>query len=88
MSPLALLNPALQTQAVRAVLPAGEKEFAGQPRQIEEPLSCVYVPPKHVVHVPPSGPLDPALHRHAARAVLPVGEPEFAGHGVQTVSTT
>ena len=45
--------------------------------------ASLYVPPKHGVHVPPSGPLDPALHRHAVRAVLPAGEEEFAGQSRQ-----
>jgi len=72
-------------QAVTAVLPAGELESAGQPTQGEFPVSDLYVPPKHCVHVPPLGPLDPALQMQAATAVLAAGEPEFAGHSVQTV---
>jgi len=66
------------------VLPAGELESAGQPTQPELPVPNLYVPPKHCVHVPPSGPLDPALQMQAAKAVLAAGEPEFAGHSVQT----
>jgi len=43
----------------------------------------LYVPPKHCVHVPPSGPLDPALQMQAATAVLPAGELESAGQPTQ-----
>jgi len=39
VAPSGPLDPALHTQAVTAVLPAGEEEFAGQSRQIEEPVS-------------------------------------------------
>jgi len=67
----------LHRHAARAVLPAGESEFAGQSTQIEEPVAALYVPPKHGVHVPPSAPLDPALHTQAVTAVLPAGESEF-----------
>jgi len=70
-------------QVVTAVLPAGEKEFAGQPRQIVEPVAAVYVPPKHIVHVPPLGPLNPALQTQEVRAVLPADESEFAGQSRQ-----
>ena len=61
------------------VLPAGEVESAGQFRQSEEPVSALYEPPKHCVHVPPSGPLDPALHLHTVMTVLAAGELEIAG---------
>ena len=77
--PAGPLDPALQVQAATPVLPAGEKEFAGQPTQPEEPVPPLYVPPKHCVHVPPSGPVDPALQMQAATAVLPAGESEFVG---------
>jgi len=70
-------DPALQ-HAVMAVLPAGESEFAGQSTQPEFPVPDLYVPPKHCVHVPPSGPFDPALHTQAVTAVLPAGELESA----------
>jgi hypothetical protein len=61
------------------VLPAGEIEFAGQPKQPEFPVPDLYVSLKHCVHVPPLGPLDPALHTHAAIAVLAVGELDNTG---------
>jgi hypothetical protein len=73
------LHPALHKHAVRAVLPAGEIEFAGQPKQPESPVPDLYVSLKHCVHVPPLGPLDPALHTHAAIAVLAVGELDNTG---------
>jgi len=70
-------------QAATAVLPAGESEFVGQPTQPEFPVPDLYVPAKHCVHVPPSGPLDPALQMQAATAVLPAGESEFVGQPTQ-----
>jgi len=75
-----LLNHASHTQAVTAVLPAGESEFVGQSSHIEEPVAALYVPPKHGVHVPPSGPLDPVLQVHEA---LPANELENAEQFVQ-----
>ena len=67
------------------VLPAIETEPAGQPTQPEFPVSALYVPAEHCIHVLPSGPFHPALQMQAATAVLAAGEPEFAGHSVQTV---
>jgi len=69
----------LQIQAVTVVLPAGESEFVGQPKQPEFPVPALYVPPKHCVHVPPSGPFHPALHTHAVIEELKTGDIEFVG---------
>jgi len=38
-------------QAVRAVLPACEEEFAGQSSQIEAPVPDLYLPPEHSVQI-------------------------------------
>ena len=73
-------------QTASVVPPCVEPNFPSeQATQPEFPVPDLYVPPKHCVHVPPSGPLDPALQMQAATAVLPAGEPEFNGHSVQTV---
>jgi hypothetical protein len=75
-------------QEMTVVLPAGELESAGQPRQPEEPVSALYVPSKHCEHVAPSAPVYPALHWQAVSAVLCTGEFEFAGQVVQQLTFT
>ena len=77
--------PALQMQAVEAVLSAGEPEFAGQPSQLAFPLPVLNVSATHLVHTP-SRPEDPALHMQAARAMLPAGESAFAGQLLQALA--
>ena len=62
------------------MLPAGEVLFVRQSWQSEEPVAALYLPAKHGVHVPPSGPLDPALQVHEA---LPANELENAEQFVQ-----
>jgi len=83
--PSAPENPALQMQAVEAVLSAGEPEFAGQLSQLAFPLPALNVSATHLVHTP-SRPEDPPLHMQAARVLLPAGESVFAGQLVQVAS--
>ena len=60
------VDPVLQTQAVTAVLPAGELENARQDAQLAVfVVPFLYVPPEHCEHVPPTSPVNlvyPALH--------------------------
>ncbi len=44
-------NPALQVQLVKAALPAGELEFAGQTVQAADPVDALYFPASHAVQV-------------------------------------
>ena len=59
------------------MLPAGEKEFDGQPEQLADPMTALYWLILHCEHVPPSAPVYPALHRHEVFVVLPAAETEF-----------
>jgi hypothetical protein len=84
----------LQVQLVKA-LPAGEFEFDGQAMHVEltaleyvpapqsvhtaDPVSALYFPVTHAVHVPPSGPVHPVLQVQLVKAALPAGELEFDG---------
>jgi hypothetical protein len=81
--------PALQIQAVTVVCPVAEcPEFSLQAVQAAEPLSVLYVPAAHAMHVPPSGPVDPALHRQLVEFGLPLAELEVEGqleHGALPV---
>jgi hypothetical protein len=51
------------------------------------PVSILYLPAAHDVHVPPSGPVKPTLHEQAVAAVLGLGELELPGHAKQADST-
>ena len=89
----------LQTHAVELELLAGAEELPAHATQLElfaaeyvatghsvhvpEPLVFLYVPARHVVHVPPSAPLKPALQTQAVFTVLPLGELELPGHATQ-----
>lgn len=65
------------------MLCVGEMEFAGQRSQAELPTNDLYVPRKHILHGPPSGPVHPVSHRQAVRMILPAGETEINGQFVQ-----
>jgi len=62
------------------VLELEECELSGHALHSVFPVSILYVPSKHGVHVPPSGPLDPALHVHVVFDSLATGGYEFGGH--------
>jgi len=66
-------------QSVIALLATWEREFAGQSRQTELPVSILYVPAKQLVHAAPLFPVDPAMQMQAVIAVLATGEIEFSG---------
>jgi len=84
VAPLAPFHPVLQTHAVIAVLPTGERELGGQRSHAMFPVTDLYEPAKHCTHGPPFGPLDPALQIQAAIVVLPArGVKEFGGHTLQ-----
>lgn len=47
-----------------------------QLRHETTPVTALYLPATHCVHVPPSGPVEPASQVHAVEAELPAGELE------------
>ena len=47
-----------------------------------EPISSLYFPASHAVHVPPLPPVYPALHWQLVKALLPGREIEFSGQGL------
>ena len=47
-----------------------------QLRHEAAPVTALYLPATHCVHVPPSGPVEPASQVHAVKAELPAGELE------------
>ena len=50
------------------------------------PVTALYLPDSHCVHVSPSGPVKPTLQAHDVNNVLPASETEFDGHGKHTES--
>ena len=72
-------HPALHTQAVPAMLLAGEMEFSGQPRQPSFPGTVLYVPAAQPTHVSPFAPFHPALQTQPVIAVVCEGDAEFVG---------
>jgi hypothetical protein len=44
------------------------------------PVTILYLPATHAVHVPPFAPVNPALHKQATTVVLETGAFAFAGH--------
>jgi len=52
------------------------------------PVSGLYFPATHNVHIAPFAPVDPALHVHAERSELPSGALDPIGQLRQTVSVT
>jgi len=73
----------LHWHAVKAVLLAGELEFAGQLLQLSAPDTFLYLPAPHTVHVCPSAPDQPALQVQFVMLMLALGESEFVGHSLQ-----
>jgi hypothetical protein len=80
------VKPALQTQAVIALLPAGEVLDAGQAEHVLVPT--VYDPDAHIVQVPPLVPVYPALQTQAVITELPTGEVLEVGQGVHVLVPT
>jgi hypothetical protein len=72
----------LQVQLLKAVLSAGELEFAGQLLQSASP-AALYLPATHAVHAPPFIPDQPALQVQLVDAVLCAGDLESAGQLLQ-----
>jgi hypothetical protein len=101
--PFGPVKPRLQRHAVRAVLVTGELELSGHvkhvlapaveyvpaPQFIHEavPVSPLYFPAVHVVHVPPLAPDEPALQVQEVSAVLETGEYELEGHATHALAT-
>jgi len=52
------------------------------------PVSGLYFPATHNVHIAPFAPVDPALHVHAERSELPCGALDPIGQLRHTVSVT
>jgi hypothetical protein len=61
--------------------------FAAQSVHAALPALDLYLPAKHAVHVPPSGPEKPAGHTQSVAASLPVAERELAGQLWQLLAT-
>ena len=74
------VTAALTVHAVRAELPAGEFEPAGQLVQSVDPITVLYFPAPHCTHGSPLGPEKPALHIQFATDELLKVEVEFPGH--------
>jgi hypothetical protein len=74
-----LVGHVRQVAAAVAAL-AVEYFAAAQSVHTAAPVSVLYFPATHAVHVPPFGPVKPRLQRHAVRAVLVTGELELPGH--------
>ena len=70
------VNPALQTHAVAAVLPAGDVLEAGYPPHAALPDASLYVPAAHSAHAPSLAPVYPALQMQATTDELCAGELE------------
>jgi hypothetical protein len=68
----------LHVQLLKAVLSAGEVEFAGQLLQSASP-AALYLPATHAVQAPPFIPDQPALQVQLVDAVLCAGELELTG---------
>jgi hypothetical protein len=72
-TPLGPHQPALQVQAAKAVLCAGELDFAGHDKQVDEPVVCEYVPLSHTLQT--ASPLTvlylPASHAVQTPPLLP-----------------
>jgi hypothetical protein len=91
-SPFGPVDPVLQVQLVKAVLPAGELEFDGQAMHVKlgdavaVPVNTLYVPATHAelltAHGPPFGPVDPVLQVQLVKAALPAGELAFDGQAL------
>jgi len=74
------VQPEMHVQAVERMLPANEREFAGQKEHATSPDTGLYSPAVHCEQAPPFAPVQPALHAHAAAEAPPAGESEFRGH--------
>lgn len=67
-------HPAIQVQAVKAVLAGGESALAGQALHMPVPLISLYLPATQLIQSPsPSGD-DPALQVQSAFTLLAAGE--------------
>jgi hypothetical protein len=75
--PFAPRYPSLQTQAVMALLPMGEFEFAGQGAHGSWPLLDLYVPAGQAGQVNDG--------THSVLELLPMGEVKPPGHAVHDV---
>ena len=73
------INPLLQMQPLSALVATGEKEFAGQLRQLALPVENLYVFCSQFVHVPPSTPVHPCRHMQLVSEVDPGRDKLFSG---------
>jgi len=81
--PLTPAYPALHSQAVFVMLPAGEVDCtASHAMHSSGPRLGLYLPATHSVQSP-FGPVHPALQTHAVTAVLPCNEAWFNGQSTQ-----
>jgi hypothetical protein len=55
-----------------------------QSKQAVDPLTSLYLPATHAVHVPPFTPVYPALHEHAVMTELELGAFAFTGQAKHT----
>ena len=73
--------PAPQSVHVAATNAPVVAEYLPAPQSVHptEPISSLYFPASHAVHVAPLAPVYPALHWQLVETLLPVGEIEFGG---------
>ena len=70
-------------QVLDAMEPLGDCELAGQPVQLADPVTLLYVFASQIVQLPPSGPVNPSLQMQVLNAMEPLGDCELAGQAVQ-----
>jgi hypothetical protein len=70
-------------QVLNAMEPLGDCEFNGQPVQLAEPVTVLYVFASQIVQLPASGPVYPSLQLQFVDAVEPLGDCEFSGQAWQ-----
>jgi hypothetical protein len=73
MFPL-LSYPSMHVHLLRAILPSGETELAGQLVHSNLPIVALYVPLGQATHSLPFGPVNPTWHSQSANEPLRLGD--------------
>ena len=72
-----------RTHVLSATAPVdAENLLAAQSEHVPVPVTVLYFPPAHAMHVPPFSPSYPALHAHWVETVLACAEFEPTGQAV------
>jgi hypothetical protein len=72
-----------RTHVLSATAPVdAENLLAAQSEHVPVPVTVLYFPPAHAMHVPPFSPVYPASHEHWVKTVLSCAELEPAGQAV------